>query len=52
MENDYYNPEHKKFIDNVLIAHGFSVIYKELLLTHPGYFPHCRDEFYQVWKKN
>ena len=51
MENDYHNPEHKKYVDDVLKKNNFKVDYHESLTTHEGLFPHCRDQFYQVWKR-
>jgi len=51
MENDYYNPEHKKYVDDMLKKNKFMVAYYEPLTTHEGLFPHCRDQFYQVWKR-
>jgi FkbM family methyltransferase len=52
MENDYRNPVHKKYVDDVLRAEQFNVVYAEALVGHEGEFPHTRNEFYQVWKKN
>jgi hypothetical protein len=51
MENDYYNELHKKYVDQVLYAHGFNVVYTEPLVGHEGLFPHTQQDFYQVWKK-
>lgn len=51
MENDYYDPEHKKYVDDTLKKNKFMVAYHEPLTTHEGLFPHCRDQFYQVWKR-
>lgn len=51
MENDYYNPEHKKYVDDTLKKNKFMVAYHEPLTTHEGLFPHCRNQFYQVWKR-
>ena len=51
MENDYYNKDHKKYVDDVLHAHKFNVVYAEALVGHEGAFPHTRDEFFQVWKR-
>jgi len=51
MENDYYNELHKKYVDEVLRAHNFNVVYAEPLVGYEGLFPHTRDEFYQVWKR-
>ena len=50
MENDYRNPQHKQYVDDVLHAHNFNVVYAEPLIGHEGEFPHTRNEFYQVWK--
>jgi FkbM family methyltransferase len=52
MENDYRDALHKKYVDEVLHAHNFNVVYAEELVGHEGEFPHTRNEFYQVWKKN
>jgi len=52
MENDYYNELHKKYVDDVLHAHNFNVVYAEALVGHEGAFPHTRNEFFQVWKRN
>jgi FkbM family methyltransferase len=52
MENDYHNELHKKYVDEVLRAHNFNVVYAEPLSGHEGEFPHTRDEFFQVWKRN
>jgi FkbM family methyltransferase len=52
MENDYSNELHKKYVDEVLRAHNFNVVYAEPLLSHEGAFPHTRNEFFQVWKRN
>lgn len=51
MENDYHDPEHKKYVDSILKKNKFIVAYHEPLTTHNGLFPHCRDQFYQVWKR-
>ena len=47
----FYNPEHKKYVDEILTKNRFTVDYHEPLTTHEGLFPHCRDQFYQVWKR-
>jgi len=52
MENDYSNHLHKQYVDEVLHAHNFSVVYAEALVGHEGVFPHTRNEFFQVWKRN
>ena len=46
MENDYHNLEHKIYVDNVLKANGFYVIYKR----GGGWGP-CKDNFFEVWNK-
>lgn len=51
MENDYSNPLHKQYVDEVLHAHNFKVVYAEALVGHEGAFPHTRHEFFQVWKR-
>jgi FkbM family methyltransferase len=51
MENDYRDPEHKKYVDQILTEHKFKVEYSEPLTSHEGLFPHCREQFYQVWKR-
>jgi FkbM family methyltransferase len=51
MENDYHDALHKKYVDEVLHAHGFNVVYAEALVGYDGLFPHTREEFYQVWKR-
>ena len=38
MENDYYNPEHKKYVDEILTKNNFEVDYHEPLTTHEGLF--------------
>jgi len=50
-ENDYRDVLHKKYVDDVLRAHNFNVVYAEALVGHEGEFPHTRNEFYQVWKR-
>ena len=47
MENDYYNIEHKKFVDSVLLQNNFVNVYKE----GGGWGP-CHNNFFEVWKKN
>jgi FkbM family methyltransferase len=51
MENDYRDAQHKKYVDEVLHAHNFNIVYSEALVGHEGQFPHIRNEFYQVWKR-
>jgi FkbM family methyltransferase len=46
MENDYFNFEHKQFIDNKLKQNGFYVDYSK-----PGGWGPCASFFYEVWKK-
>ena len=48
MENDYNNPEHKKYIDDVLTSQGFIVDY----FRDAGwatFIKTCYDNFYEVW---
>jgi len=45
MENDYYNIEHKKYIDNVLKNKRFNVVYSEA-----GGWGCCYNNFFEVWK--
>jgi FkbM family methyltransferase len=52
MENDYRDAQHKKYVDDVLHAHNFNVVYAEALVGHEGEFPDTRNDFYQVWKRN
>ena len=47
MENDYYNIDHKKYIDNILTENNFSVDYME----SGGWGP-CYANFFEVWVKN
>jgi FkbM family methyltransferase len=47
MENDYYNVDHKYFVDNVLKTRGFCIDYSE-----GGGWGACRDYFFQVWKRD
>ena len=46
MENDYYNIEHKKFVDSVLIAQGFEKIY-----CKSGGWDPCYKFFWEAWQK-
>jgi FkbM family methyltransferase len=46
MENDYNDINHKKYIDTVLTARGFNVVYSE----GGGWGP-CQGFFFQVWKQ-
>jgi FkbM family methyltransferase len=47
MENDYYNINHKKYIDMVLKNKGFYVDYSEA-----GGWGVCYNNFFEVWKRN
>jgi FkbM family methyltransferase len=54
MENDYKIPEHKTYVENLLIEKGFTKIYTkecnlEICLQK---FPHCANDFFVVWRKN
>ena len=51
IENDFYDHNHKLYVDHILIENNFKKVFYSPLLTHPGLFPHTRNEFYQVWKK-
>lgn len=46
MENDYFEIEHKQFVDNILKSNNFYVEYIE----SGGWGP-CYNNFYEVWKK-
>ena len=46
MENDYWDADKKKFVDDVLIKKRFYVDYSEL----GGWGP-CVNNFYEVWKR-
>jgi hypothetical protein len=46
MENDYIDITHKQYIDSVLVANKFSVIYSQ----SGGWGP-CENEFFQAWKR-
>lgn len=51
MENDYYNVEHKEFIDATLKARGFTCIYTESLGPEYAYkkFPFEKN-FFETWQ--
>lgn len=51
MENDYYDNNHKLYVDDILKKNEFNVVYSMPLTTHLGAFLHTRDNFYEVWKK-
>tara|TARA_E500000331_G_scaffold328318_1_gene347977 strand:+ start:431 stop:1165 length:735 start_codon:yes stop_codon:yes gene_type:complete len=51
IENDFFDYNHKLYVDTVLKENNFKNIYSSPLLTHPGLYPNTRNEFYQVWKK-
>ena len=46
MENDYYNFEHKKKVDEILIKHHFYLDYRE-----KGGWEPCYNCFFEVWKR-
>ncbi len=46
MENDYRDIAHKQYIDSVLKANNFSVVYSQ----GGGWGP-CEREFFQAWKR-
>lgn len=47
MENDYYDINHKNYIDNVLRENNFYVEYSK----HGGWGP-CSSNFYEAWRKH
>jgi FkbM family methyltransferase len=51
MENDYNDPAHKEYVDEVLQQRGFRVIYREALDPCLNSFPHVRDKFYEAWRR-
>jgi FkbM family methyltransferase len=52
MENDYYDINHKNYIDNILLKNNFYVEYSENGCSLAKYkFPKTFDKFYEVWKK-
>ena len=46
MENDYWNIEHKNFVDEVMTARGFVCSYSE-----PGGWGPCFNRFFETWEK-
>jgi FkbM family methyltransferase len=46
MENDYYNINHKLYINEVLMLNNFYIDYVE-----GGGWGECADYFFEVWKK-
>lgn len=46
MENDYWDANEKKFVDQTLTNNGFTVVYNEA----GGWGP-CQANFFQVWAK-
>jgi len=46
MENDYWDINHKIFVDTILKAYNFYLDYNQ-----PGGWGPCHNIFYQVWKK-
>lgn len=46
MENDYYDINHKNYIDNILIQNNFRVDYSEC----GGWGP-CFSKFFEVWRR-
>jgi FkbM family methyltransferase len=53
MENDYYDINHKNYIDDILLKSNFYVDYAESGGSTLAYnkFPHLYDRFFEVWKK-
>lgn len=46
IENDFFDLEHKKYVDSVFTSHGLVRKYKE-----PGGWGPCYHFFYEVWEK-
>jgi FkbM family methyltransferase len=52
MENDYWNEDNKKYIDDVLMKNRFYVDYSAPLLDiYAGYTGPYVNNFYEVWKR-
>ena len=49
MENDYYNADHKIYVDSVLKEKNFNVIY---LVDGCGGWGFCEHNFWEVWLKS
>ena len=49
MENDYFNADHKKYVDSILREKKFNVIY---LVDGCGGWGPCEHNFWEVWLKS
>ena len=49
MENDYFDRNHKQYIDDILEINGFGIAYSKA--GDHNSFLSCREMFYQVWIK-
>jgi len=49
MENDYFDRNHKQYIDDILETNGFGIAYSKA--GDHNSFLSCREMFYQVWIK-
>ena len=54
LESDFFETEHKKYVENIFEKYGLKRVFSEPLTGHPDYimqkFPkECRDSFYEVW---
>jgi FkbM family methyltransferase len=47
VENDYTDPSHKLYVDNILKNNSFTLVYYE----NVGYVPSYCNPFYEIWKK-
>lgn len=45
VENDYTELDHKIYVDNILLEHGFKCVYVERIQLDRV----CKDRFYEVW---
>ena len=51
IENDFKDPAHKKYVDDVLDKNNFVNVYSRNLLGHVPAFQYCKPFFFQVWRK-
>jgi hypothetical protein len=51
MENDYYDKDHKAFIDSSMTSRGFTCVYSEALGPEYAFkkFPFEKN-FFEVWQ--
>jgi len=47
VENDYPDEEQKRFVDDILVKNGFSVVHKQSLVWGGVH----RESFYEVWQR-